>query len=121
MTEIPVDPTTKTFFSKALYAEIGRAPTPLAAYVAGHGEGFPMWDELAAAVWLQPSLVKRSQKMLVDVAAGDGAGYGSTLSWPLGRGPGLGEREVEVIQDVDVPRFERLTVQLLSAGSGAVR
>jgi len=121
VTEIPVDPTTKTFFSKALYAEIGRAPTPLAAYVAGHGEGFPMWDELAAAVWLQPSLVKRSQKMLVDVAAGDGAGYGSTLSWPLGRGPGLGEREVEVIQDVDVPRFERLTVQLLSAGSGAVR
>ena len=80
-----------------------------------------MWDELAAAVWLQPSLVKRSQKMLVDVAAGDGAGYGSTLSWPLGRGPCLGEREVEVIQDVDVPRFERLTVQLLSAGSGAVR
>ncbi len=119
--EIPVDPTTKTFFSKALYAEIGRAPTPLAAYVARHGEGFPMWDELTAAVWLQPSLVKRSQKMLVDVAAGDGADYGSTLSWPLGRGPGLGEREVEVVQDVDVPRFERLTVQLLSAGPGPAR
>ena len=41
---------------------------------------------------------------------------GSTLSWPLGRGPGLGEREVEVVQDVDVGRFERLTVKLLSAG-----
>ncbi len=113
--EIPVDPTTKTFFSKALYAEIGRAATPVAGYVARYGEGFPMWDELAAAVWLDPSLVKRSQKMLVDVATGDGSDYGSTLSWPLGRGPGLGERTVEVVQDVDVPRFERLTVKLLSA------
>ncbi len=113
--QVPVDPTTKTFFSKALYAAIGRTKTPVAGYVARWGEEFPMWDELTAAVWLDPSLVKRSQKMLVDVAVGEGADYGSTLSWPLGRGPGLGEREVEVILDVDVPRFERLTVQLLTA------
>jgi len=111
--QIPVDPTTKTFFRKELYAEIGRAGTPTAAYVTRYGEGFPMWDELAAAVWLDPTLVRRSQKLLEDVAAGDGADYGSTLSWPIGRGPGLGEREVEVVQDVDVPRFERLTVKLL--------
>jgi purine nucleosidase len=113
--QVPVDPTTKTFFRKELYAEIGRAATPVAAYVARFGEGFPMWDELAAAVWLDPSLVTRSQKMLVDVAAGDGADYGSTLSWPLGRGPGLGEREVEVVQDVDLGRFERACVKLLGA------
>ena len=119
--QIPVDPTTRTFFSKALYAEIGRAAGPVAAYVARFGEGFPMWDELTAAVWLDPSLVKRSQKMLEDVATGDGADYGSTLSWPLGRGPGRGEREVEVVQDVDVPRFERLTVKLLSAGRAPAR
>jgi len=119
--QIPVDPTTRTFFGKPLYAEIGKANTPVAGYVARYGEAFPMWDELAAAVWLQPSLVKRSTKMLVDVAAGDGADYGSTLSWPLGRGPGLGEREVEVVQDVNVPRFERLTVRLLSAGRAPAR
>ncbi len=119
--QVPVDPTTRTFFGKALYAEIGQAKTPVAGYVARFGEGFPMWDELTAAVWLDPSLVKQSRRMLVDVAAGDGADYGSTLSWPLGRGPGLGEREVEVVQDVDVPRFERLTVKLLSAGTAPAR
>jgi inosine-uridine nucleoside N-ribohydrolase len=117
--QVPVDPTTKTFFRKDLYAEIGRAGTPVATYVARYGEGFPMWDELAAAVWLDPSLVKRRLNMLEDVAAGDGADYGSTLSWPIGRGPGLGEREVEVVQDVDVPRFERLTVKLLGASRAA--
>jgi purine nucleosidase len=114
--QVPVDPTTKTFFSKAMYAQVRGSSTPVAGYVARYGEEFPMWDELAAGVWLDPSLVRRSQKMLVDVAAGDGADYGSTLSWPLGRGPGLGEREVEVIQDVDVARFYRLTLQLLMAG-----
>lgn len=114
--QVPVDPTTRTFFRKELYAEIGRAATPVASYVARFGEGFPMWDELTAAVWLDPSLVKHGQKMLEDVAVGDGADYGSTLSWPLGRGPGLGEREIEVVQDVDVARFERLAVKLLSAG-----
>jgi inosine-uridine nucleoside N-ribohydrolase len=113
--ELPVDPTTRTFFSKTLYDEIGRAQAPVASYVAKYGEGFPMWDELAAAIWLDPSLVTRRQSMLVDVASGDGADYGSTLSWPVGRGPGLGERAVDVIQEVDVARFERLTVKLLSA------
>jgi purine nucleosidase len=119
--QIPIDPTTKTFFRKELYAEIGRGGTPVAAYVARFGAGFPMWDELAAAVWLDPSLVRRRQKMLEDVAVGDGADYGSTLSWPIGRGPGLGEREVEVVQDVDVARFERLTVKLLSASRATLR
>ncbi|MEP6506307.1 MAG: nucleoside hydrolase, partial [Betaproteobacteria bacterium] len=80
-----------------------------------YGEGFPMWDELAAAIWLDPTLATRRQSLLVDVASGDGSDYGSMLSWPLGRGPGLGERAVDVILDVDVARFERLVVQLLSA------
>lgn len=111
--ELPVDPTTKTFFSKELYAEVGRAATPVAAYVAKYADGFPMWDELAAAVWLDPSIVTRRQAMLVDVAT-DGAAYGSTLSWPLGHGPNLGEREVDVVQDIDLARFERLTVKLLT-------
>lgn len=119
--QVPVDPTTRTFFGPALYAEIGRAATPVARYVADYAEGFPMWDELAAAVWLDPTLVRHSRRLLEDVATGDGSDYGSTLSWPLGRGPALGEREVEVVEDVDVPRFERLVVRLLGAGAAAGR
>ena len=112
--QVPVDPTTKTFFSKELYAEVGRAGTPVASYVAKFADGFPMWDELTAAVWLDPSLVTHRQTMLEDVATDGGAAYGSTLSWPLGHGPGLGERAVDVVQDIDLARFERLTVKLLT-------
>jgi len=114
VTQLPVDPTTKTFFAPALYAEIGAAKTPVASYVARFGEGFPMWDELAAAVWLDPTLAIRHEQLLVDVATNDDAALGSTLSWPLGKGPGLGERPVDVVLDVDVARFERMTVRLLS-------
>jgi inosine-uridine nucleoside N-ribohydrolase len=74
-----------------------------------------MWDELAAAVWLEPGLVTRREVMAVGVDPGaDGAGYGNTLSWPAGKGPGLGERDVEVVFEVDVPAMERLVVGLLS-------
>jgi inosine-uridine nucleoside N-ribohydrolase len=114
ITQVPIDPTTKTFFSAALLAEVGRGRAPFDAYLLKYGQSFPMWDELAAAVWLDPSLVTRSTRMPVDVDTSPGAGYGTTLSWPLDLGPGLGEQPVTVVQDVDVPRFERLTVKLLS-------
>jgi purine nucleosidase len=74
-----------------------------------------MWDELAVAVWLDPSLIRRSATLAVDVDTSFTASYGDTLSWPPGEGPGLGERAVLVVLDVDVPRFEHLAMQLLKA------
>jgi inosine-uridine nucleoside N-ribohydrolase len=73
-----------------------------------------MWDELAVAVWLDPSIVTRSSQLLVDVDTSFTAGYGNTLSWSPGEAPGLGERLVQVVQDIDLAKFEALTVDLLS-------
>jgi hypothetical protein len=53
----------------------------------------------------------------VDIETSFTAGYGDTLSWPVGEGPGLGERAVLVVQEVDVARFEKMTVELLSKPS----
>jgi inosine-uridine nucleoside N-ribohydrolase len=114
ITELPIDPTTRTFFKKEFFAEIAQGDAAFAGYLEQYGQSFPMWDELAAAIWLDPTLATRSETMLVDVDTSFTAGYGNTLSWPLKGGPGLGEREVLVIQDVDVPRFERMTLDLLS-------
>ena len=49
----------------------------------------------------------------IDTGA-EGAGYGNTLSWPAGKGPGLGERDVDVVLEVDVPKLENLVVDLLT-------
>jgi purine nucleosidase len=114
ITEIPTDPTTKTFASAELYSRISEGDAPFTPYLAANRRNFPLWDELAAGVWLDPSIVTRHQTLLVDIDTSDGSGYGSTLSWPLGGGPALGEQPMDVVQEVDVPRLEAMTLQLLS-------
>jgi hypothetical protein len=36
------------------------------------------------------------------------------LSWTPGTGPGLGERAAQVVMDIDLAKFEALTLDLLS-------
>jgi hypothetical protein len=56
-------------------------------------------------------LVTRQEVVAADVDHGYGAGYGNTLSWAKGQGPGLGERDIAVVFDLDVPALEKLTVE----------
>ncbi|MEO6921882.1 MAG: nucleoside hydrolase [Collimonas sp.] len=112
--QIPVDPTTATLFRPELLARIANGKTAFARYIGQYGQPFPMWDELAAMAWIDPSIVTKSATVLVDVDTSFTAGYGNTLSWALGKGPQLGERPVLVIEEIDVPRFEQLTVDLLT-------
>jgi inosine-uridine nucleoside N-ribohydrolase len=114
ITQLPIDPTTKTFFKKEFFQQISKSKVPFASYLEKFGQSFPMWDELAAAVWLEPSIVTHSSTMLVDFDDTPGPGYGNTLSWPLNDGPGLGERAVLVVEDIDVPKFEKMTLELLT-------
>jgi inosine-uridine nucleoside N-ribohydrolase len=117
VTQVPVDPTTKTFFKPEFIAQVGAGDAPLARYLRTYGQSFPMWDELAAAVFIDPTLVTRQRTLRVDVDTSTGAGYGDTLSWPADGGPGLGERPVDVVLDIDLPRFERLSLGLLRAAA----
>jgi purine nucleosidase len=115
ITEVPIDPTTATLFKPEFIQEVAKGQAPFAAYLGQFGQSYPMWDELAVAVWLDPSITTRSATLLVDVDTSFSAGYGDTLSWSVNDGPGLGERQVTVIFDVDVPKLERMTLSLLKA------
>lgn len=118
--QVPVDPSTRTRFTAEMIRQVAASEAPAARYVAKWVESFPLWDEIAAAVWLEPSLITRKETIAVGVdTVGDGAGYGNTLSWPAGQGPGLGEREIEVVFEVDAPRLEQLVVDRLTAVSSA--
>lgn len=121
ITQVPVDPSTKTLLSPEMIAKIAAADTPLARYVAKYAESFPLWDELAAAVWLDPSIATRRETLTVSVDTDSGAGYGNTLSWAAGKGPGLGEREVKVVFEVEVAKVNALVVERLTAGVAAQR
>ena len=119
ITEIPIDPTTRTFFKPEFIREVAKGQAPFDAYLGQFGQSYPMWDELTVAVWLDPSIVTRSKTLLVDVDTSFTAGYGSTLSWAPDEGPGLGERAVSVVFEVDVPRLERMAIALLKAPTPA--
>jgi purine nucleosidase len=114
ITQIPVDPTTPTYFKPQYVKQVGQGSAPFDPYLGKWGQSFPMWDELAVAVWLDHSLVSRSTTVMEDVDVSFTAGYGSTLSWAPEVAPRMGEAKVSVVLAVDVPKFEHLALDLLS-------
>jgi len=115
ITQVPIDPTTKTFFKPEYIREVATGKAPFDNYLGKFGQSFPMWDELAVGVWLDPSIVTRKETLMVDVSTVFGPNYGDTLSWTGVEAPGVGERAVEVVFDVNVPKFERMALDLLMA------
>ena len=74
-----------------------------------------MWDELAAAAWLDPSLITRERYVYMDVDTNHDAGYGDTLVWVEGTQPALPLKKVHAQMDVNLPRLQQMIIKLLSA------
>ncbi|MBO9712955.1 nucleoside hydrolase [Sphingomonas sp.] len=107
VTMIPVDPSTGTQWSSDYLATIQAVPSPLAqALGKSISPGFPMWDELAAMVWLDPAIVTRSETLWIDFETSMAAAYGDTLSWTEAYRPHLGEQAQTVVLEVDRARME---------------
>ena len=109
ITVVPVDPSTATQLTPELLALIAEAaPDELGATLATWESGFPLWDEIAAAVWLEPDLVVDEERLYVDFNTQFGPSYGDTLSWREHYQPGLGEQPANVIREVDREKLEAL-------------
>ncbi len=119
MTCTPVDISIKTHFTPAMADEIAGSGTPLALYLKkfySHDVDY-MWDELAAAAWLDPTLVTREEQLYMDVNIDHGAGYGDTLTWTENNKPEMAGNLVHVQMDLDNAKFYRLFVRLMSRAS----
>jgi inosine-uridine nucleoside N-ribohydrolase len=117
----PTDISIKTRLTPAMVKRIEAAGTALARYVArfyqaGQGNDF-MWDELAAAAWIDPSLITRSESRNMSVDIDHGAGYGNTLTWMDKDRPKLAVQPVEIQMDVDAARFYEMFVGLMTAAT----
>jgi inosine-uridine nucleoside N-ribohydrolase len=112
---VPVDPSTATELTADLVTRISAADTTLGHTLRRREPGFPMWDELATAVWLQPELATLTETLYVDTNTEFGPGYGDTLSWAPGYQPGLGEQAQTVVLEMDVAAMETLLVERLTA------
>ena len=109
-----VDISVKTRMDKDLIARVAKSPTPAAQYVVKYAEGSYLWDELAAVAWLDPAVITKTRKLYLDVSIDHGATYGETLAWAPGEQPGMGEQLVDVLDELDKPKFYDKFVDLLT-------
>jgi inosine-uridine nucleoside N-ribohydrolase len=83
--------------------------------------GSYMWDELAAAAWIDPTLITRKVTRYMSVNIDHGAAYGNTLTWTDQDNPKLGARLVEIQMDLDLARFNKMFVELMKAPTPQAR
>jgi inosine-uridine nucleoside N-ribohydrolase len=95
----------------ALAARIDTTRTPVTDLIARFQDTLPLWDQLAAAIAVDPSLVTRKVQAFMDVDTDHGVYYGATRLWPPATAPGQGEQKVDIVLAVDEDRFLRAFVQ----------
>lgn len=114
----PTDISLKTQLTPALVKQIEASGTPLAKYIARFAMYSPgadiMWDELAAEAWIDPTLITKHETRYMDVDLDRGAGYGNTVTWTAQDKPAIAGQLVEIQVDLDLERFYRMFVTLMS-------
>jgi len=112
-----VDVSIQTHLTQEMLNEIGKSKEPAARYLARYTRraGDYLWDELAAAAWLEPTLITRERYVYMDVSVDKGISYGDTLVWTDKDKPAISLQKVHAQMDVDWPKFQKMFVQLMSA------
>jgi inosine-uridine nucleoside N-ribohydrolase len=118
ITVVPVDPSTATQLGRGLLDRLAKAADPdVATFIAAMEPGFPLWDEIAAGVWIDPGIVTDRETVFVDYNTQFGPSYGDMLSWRAGYQPGVGEQSAEVVRAIDPAKLEALMVRVIAAGA----
>ncbi|MGH9344250.1 MAG: nucleoside hydrolase [Terriglobia bacterium] len=112
----PVDVSIQTRLTQEMLNQIARVQTPVAQYLAryAHAGKSYMWDELAAAAWLAPSIITEEKRLYMDVDVDHGAGYGNTLTWTRVNRPATGLPPVHVQFKLNVAKFDQFFVHLMT-------
>ena len=117
----PTDVSVKAHMTAAMAKQIDAAGTPVAHYVSKFAMLSPgadiMWDEIAAAAWIDPSLITRSETRYLSVDVDHGAAYGNTLTWDIHDSSHPNTQKVEIQIDLDAQKFYRMFVSLMTASA----
>jgi inosine-uridine nucleoside N-ribohydrolase len=111
-----VDVSIKAMFTQAMLDAIAKSPNPVAQYIAKYSqERYYLWDELTAAAWLDPSIITKERYVYLDVDITHGPEYGNTLTWTDQLAPKNGLQKVHCQLDLDLPKFQKEFIDLMSA------
>jgi inosine-uridine nucleoside N-ribohydrolase len=110
-----VDVSIKAPFTQKMLDEIAASSSPAARYIAAWSQRrYYLWDELTACAWLDPSIITREKLLYMDVDLSHGPSYGDTLTWSEKMKPATGVRLVHAQTDLDLPRFQKMFVELMT-------
>jgi inosine-uridine nucleoside N-ribohydrolase len=114
-----VDISIKAPFTQRMLDEISKSQNPTARYIAAWSQNrYYLWDELEACAWLDPSIITKEKAVYMDVDLSHGPSYGDTLTWTEQFKPATGVRLVHAQVDLDLVRFQKIFVDLMTAPSG---
>ncbi len=111
-----VDISIKAPFTQKMLDEISKSQTPTARYIAAWSQNrYYLWDELEACAWLDPTIITKEKLIYMDVDLSHGPSYGDTLTWTEQFKPATNVRLVHAQVDLDLPRFQKMFVELMTA------
>lgn len=117
----PTDISLKTHMTAAMVKQIEGAGTPVSRYIAKFAaltDGADiMWDELAAAAWIDPGIITKSETRYMGIDLDRGAGYGNTLTWAANDPLEPATQRVEIQFDLDTDKFYGMFVGLMTAAT----
>ena len=100
------DVTDQVTLTKELLARITAVSNPLTEYLTKYAQtGVPLWDEMAAAIAADPTLVTGRQTFRMDVDIDHGAGYGNVRIYSEKSAPDADCQPVEVVTAINAARF----------------
>ena len=110
----PIDISVKTRLSSELQAAVNKVDTPVAKYLEKYSLRGYMWDEIAGAALIDPSIITGQKQLYMDIDLDHGAGYGRTLFWDASAKVPPYERLATVQFEIDAEKFYKLYVELMT-------
>jgi inosine-uridine nucleoside N-ribohydrolase len=119
ITITPVDISVKTRLSDEIQAQIAKTDTPLTRYLKQYSRASYMWDEIAAAAFMDPSIITDQQELYVNIDISHGASYGQTVfSGKTTKVPSFWQ--LATVQfDLNTEKFYQMYIHLMTLPTGA--
>jgi purine nucleosidase len=118
ITITPIDISVKTRYTLEMKAAIAKAGTPITDYLDKYSLPGYMWDEIAGAALIDPSIITGQKKLYVDIDIDHGASYGKTLFWDAAAPVPPYERLATVQFDIDAEKFYKIYTDLMTRAPG---
>ena len=114
VTITPIDISVKTRFTTEMKAAIAKAATPVTDYLDKYSLPGYMWDEIAGAALIDPSIITGQKQLYMDIDTDHGASYGKTIFWSSEAKVPPYLHLANVQFDIDAEKFYKLYIDLMT-------